>query len=100
TSHYLIMTANQNDHEGKIANALLTRQLSPVLNWGIAVSNERLNQSGTPIPGRTAQSATEYGAITNLQWQVGAHLALRFVYAYSSFGGVATNQVGVIASWT
>jgi hypothetical protein len=101
TSRYLVrVTANENDHETKIANALLTRQLSPVLKWGIGVNYERLNQIGTQIPGLTLQSATEYGAIANLQWRVGEHLALRFVYAYSSFGGVATNQVGVIASWS
>jgi hypothetical protein len=100
TTHYLVKTApNENDYNSKLANALLTRQLSPVLTWDIGVSYSRLNQIGTQIPGLTAQSATEYGAITNLQWQVGAHLGLRFVYAYSSFGGVATNQVGVIASW-
>ena len=99
TSHYLVKTANQNDYDEKIANALLTRELSPVLKWGIGVSYERLNPIGTQIPGLTAQSTTVYGAITNLHWQVGEHLALRFVYAYSSFGGVATNQVGVIASW-
>jgi hypothetical protein len=101
TSHYLVrVAANENDTESKIADALLTRQLSPGLQWGIGVSYQRLNQIGTQIPGLTAQSTTEYGAITNLQWQVGAHLGLRFVYAYSSFAGVATNQVGVIASWT
>jgi hypothetical protein len=100
TNHFLGMTANENDFDSKIANALLTRQLSPVLKWDIGVSYSRVNQIGTQIPSLTAQSATDYGAITNLQWQVGEHLALRFVYAYSSFGGVATNQVGVIASWT
>ena len=99
TSHYLITTTNANDSDMKIANAALTRQLSPVLKGDLVLSYERVNQIGTLAPGVTAQSSTGHGLIADLQWQVGAHLGVRFLYAYSSWGGVATNQVGVIASW-
>ena len=103
SSRYLLTNLNVNtnvhDYDSKGASALLSRELSPVLRWNIGVNYEHVNQTGTQTPGVPAQSATGHSAITNLQWQVGEHLGLRFVYAYSSWGGVATNQVGVIASW-
>jgi hypothetical protein len=99
TSHYLIATTNANDSEMKIANAALTRQLSPVLKGDLVLNWEHVNQIGTLAPGVTAQSSTGHGLIADLQWQVGAHLGVRFLYAYSSWGGVPTNQVGLIASW-
>jgi hypothetical protein len=39
--------------------------------------------------------------ITNLRWQVGQRLGLRFVYAHDSLsGGYTDNQFGVIVSYT
>jgi len=96
---YLIVTAN--DYDQKIASALLARKLSPVLNWNIGVSYEHLQQAGIPSSGGAGQSSKVLGAITNLQWQAGERLAVRFIYAYSSQRGVYTeNQFGVTVSWT
>jgi len=38
--------------------------------------------------------------MTDLRWQVGARLSLRFIYAYSKQSGAYTdNQFGVTADW-
>ena len=101
--HYVLTTAN--DRDVKQANALLIRQLSPVLIWDIGVSYQRQEQVGAPPPtGGTeivaGQTAKTYGALTDLRWQVGERLALRFIYTYSKQSGVySDNQIGVTASW-
>jgi len=65
----------------------------------------RYEALGTPSGsgGHTAvsgQSAKTLNALTDLRWQVGERLALRFIYAYSRQSSVyAENQIGVIASW-
>jgi hypothetical protein len=95
---YLIETVNDRDSE--IASAQLTRQLSPVLGWHIGVSYERNQQVGAPAPGVSTQSSKVVNAITDLNWQVGERLAMRFIYAYSRQSGAYTdNQIGVLASW-
>jgi hypothetical protein len=99
TSDYLVTTINATDNEIKLANAALTRVLSPVLRGDLVLSWERVNQIGTTPPGIPAQSGSGHGARADLQWQVGAHLGVRFLYSYTSWLGVSTNQVGVIASW-
>ena len=94
------VTATSNDRDLKIANALLTRQLSPVLWWDIGVTYQRTRQIGASSAGVPAQSSDETGALTDLNWQVGERLNLRFIYAHSHQSGTYTeNQVGVIASW-
>ncbi|MBV8876470.1 MAG: hypothetical protein JO158_02085, partial [Gammaproteobacteria bacterium] len=51
-----------------------------------------------PVP--TGQSSKTYGIFTGLRWQVGARLAMRFIYTFSRQNGVySENQVGVVASW-
>jgi len=101
---YVITTAN--NYDTKQASALLTRLLSPVLSWDIGVSYLRQQQVGAPSStGGTqtvaSQSAKTYGAVTDLRWQVGERLALRFIYAHSRQNGAySEDQVGVTASWT
>jgi hypothetical protein len=103
-SRYLINSVNDFDSKG--GTVRLTRLLSPVLTWNIAVSFQHNEQTGAPStangapPAVTGQSAKIYGALTDLRWQVGARLALRFVYAHSEQSGAyADNQIGVTADW-
>lgn len=110
-THYLLNSVGVSnsvpvsDSESKYVNVRLTRLLSPVLTWNIGVSYTRYQTLGTPPanagqPAASGQSAKTYGALTDLGWQVGTRLALRFVYAYSRQSGVyADNQIGVTASW-
>jgi hypothetical protein len=99
---YVMTTGN--DSNVKLANVLLNRQLSPVLILDIAVTYQNQEQAGaasstTPAQG-VNQSAKTLGALTDLRWQVGEHLSLRFLYAYSRQNGVySDNQIGVTASW-
>jgi hypothetical protein len=100
---YVLSTVN--DRNIKIANVLLSRQLSPVLSWDIAVSYQDLQQVGAPSSaGGTqavvGQSSKTVGAMTGLRWQVGERLALSFLYAHSTQQDVyRDNQIGVTASW-
>jgi hypothetical protein len=97
---YVIVTATATDRDLKIANALFDRQLSPVLRWDIGVSYERQQQINAPTVGVPAQSSDTVGALTDLTWQVGERLGLRFIYAHThQIGTYSDNQVGVIASW-
>jgi hypothetical protein len=97
---YLVATAAGYNLDTKSANALLARQLSPVLVWDIGVSFERREEPATQPSGVAVQSSKLWGALTDLNWQVGARLALRFIYAHTSWSGVySDNQVGVTASW-
>ena len=94
------VTATANDRDYKAGNVLLKRQLSPVLWWDIGVTYQRNRQIGASSAGVPAQSSDEIGALTDLNWQVGERLNLRFVYGYSRQTGTYTdNQIGVIASW-
>jgi hypothetical protein len=100
---YVLTTAN--DRNVKLATVVANRQLSPVLILDFALSYQDQEQVGTgPSTGGqivTGQSAKIYGALTDLRWQVGERLALRFVYAYGRQSGVySDNQIGVIASWS
>ena len=103
--YLLNSTSNVYDSNSKAANVLLRRQLSPVLSWDIAVSYQQLQQVAPPsTAGGTetvvGQSAKIFGAATDLRWQVGERLALRFLYAHSSQHDVyRDNQIGVTASW-
>jgi hypothetical protein len=100
---YVLTTVN--DRNVKTATVLLKRQLSPVLSWDISVSYQQQQQVGAPSSaGGTqtvgGQSAKIFGAMTDLRWQVGERLALRFLYAHSSQHDVyRDNQIGVTASW-
>jgi len=100
---YVLSTFN--DRNVKLANVLLTRQLSPVLTWDISVSYQDTQQVGAPSSaGGTqsvaGQSAKLYGAMTDLRWQLGERLALRFLYAHSIQHDVyRDNQIGVTVSW-
>ncbi len=95
------------DSDVKMAHALLDRQLSPVLNWSVGVTYDRNEQVGTPpasggVAIATGQSSKVLTALTDVRWQVGARLALRFFYGYSRQSGTysySDNQVGVTASW-
>lgn len=101
--HFLLNTFN--DLQSKSANVQLTRLLSPVLIWDLGASISHYEQLGTapanavePVP--TGQSSKIYGVTTGLRWQVGQHLAMRFIYTHSRQNGVyGENQIGVIASW-
>ena len=94
------VTATANDRDYKAGTVLLKRQLSPVLWWDIGANYERNQQVGAPSGGLPAQSADVISALTDLNWQVGERLNLRFVYGYSRQTGTYTdNQIGVIASW-
>jgi hypothetical protein len=100
---YVLKTVN--DRNFKTANVLLSRQLSPVLSWDISVSYQETQQVGVPSStGGTqtvgGQSAKIFGAMTDLRWQVGERLALRFLYAHSTqYDVYRDNQIGVTASW-
>jgi len=94
------VTATANDRDYKVAHALLKRQLSPVLWWDVGASYERNQQVSAPSGSLPAQSADVISALTDLNWQVGERLNLRFVYGYTRQTGTFTdNQIGVIASW-
>jgi hypothetical protein len=99
---YVMTTGN--DRNAKLANALLNRQLSPVLSLDIALTYEDQEQVGAATSTGGAltvgQSSKTYGALTDLRWQIGERLALRFLYAHSRQNGVySDNQIGVTASW-
>jgi hypothetical protein len=76
-----------------------------VLSGDVGVSFGRNEQVGTPSanggqPVITGQSANTWSVLTDLRWQVGERLALRFIYTHSEQQGVyKDNQVGVTASW-
>lgn len=90
--HYRINPTS--DRHVKDASALVGRQLSPVLNWDIGLEFARQDYA-------VGGSSNQVNAITSLHWQAGERIALRFLYAHSSFTphGYAENQVGVIASY-
>jgi hypothetical protein len=94
-----------NDRDVKMANALLKRLLSPVLSWEIGVTYQNQQQVGPSsstggAQGVSGQSSKLFTALTDLRWQVGERLTLRFLYAHSSQSGVyRDNQVGVTGSW-
>jgi hypothetical protein len=82
------------DYSTKQANVLVARQLNPSMNWDIGVSYEHNDyQLGV---------VHSINAITNLRWQLGHKVMLRFVYVYSSQGpnGYSENEIGVIASYS
>jgi hypothetical protein len=76
----------------KDANALLARQLTAVLNWDIGVRYDHADVTD----GRSF-NATQ--ALTDLRWQIGDRLGLRFIYAHTSYSGIGDNQVGVTVSY-
>ena len=81
------------NYDAKVASALFTRQLSPVMNWDIGANYEHISAaSGNP---------DSVNAITSLRWQVDPRLGVRFIYAHSAFSphGYAENQFGVTASY-
>lgn len=100
SQRYVTLTAATNDRDLKVANALFSRQLSPMLSWDIGLAYQRDQQVGAPSAGVPAQSSEVIGALTDLNWQVGERLTLRFTYAHSRQSGTYTdNQIGVIGSW-
>jgi hypothetical protein len=76
--------------ELKEASAVVARQLSPVLNWDVGLHVEHQDLAGGP----PANGNTE---LTNLRWQAGRKVTLRFLFAHSSYLGIRDNQVGVLA---
>jgi hypothetical protein len=99
---YVLTTGN--DRDIKLANALLTRQLSPVLRCDLGVSYQRQEQVGAPSSTGGTQTSgggsKTFGVLADLRWQVGERLSLRFIYAHSSQNGVySDDQIGVTASW-
>ncbi|HSZ89756.1 MAG TPA: hypothetical protein VK822_10340 [Acetobacteraceae bacterium] len=83
-----------NNADAKVASALLARQLMPKLNWDIGAYFLHQDTFDAPAFSTTSE-------ITNLRWQVGERLGLRFVYAHSSLSrGYTDNQFGVIVSYT
>jgi|SRR5580658_695898 hypothetical protein len=97
TDHYVENSTN--DVTSKFVSALAARQLNPVLNWDIGIRYEHQSyQTGT------INTTSE---ITNLRWQVGRKVELRFLYAHSNQNAHSNqspidyvdNQVGVIVSY-
>jgi hypothetical protein len=96
-SRYLLNSAK--DFDSKLAYVRLTRLLSPVLTWDISASFQYIEQVGAPSA-VTGQSSRAYGALTDLRWQVGERLALRFIYSHTEQSNAyADNQIGVTAEW-
>jgi hypothetical protein len=99
------VTTTVNDRNVKLADVLLTRQLSPALSGELLVSYQNQEQVGAASStGGTYtvadQSAKTLSAVADLRWQVGERLALRFLYAHSRQNDVySDNQIGVTASW-
>jgi hypothetical protein len=94
------VTTTANDRNAKLATAFFSRQLSPVLIWEIGASWERSEQAGTQPANVALQSSTLITALTDLRWQVGERLNLRFIYAHSRQSSTySDNQVGITASW-
>jgi hypothetical protein len=83
-----------NNTDAKVASVLLARQLAPKLNWDIGAYFMHQDTVDASAFNTTSE-------ITNLRWQVGQRLGLRFVYAHDSLSGRYTdNQFGVIVSYT
>jgi len=81
----------------QITSVFLTRRIGPTLKFDIG--GELLRQQYT-----TGGSSDTVYASTDLRWQLGRRLALRFLYGYSKQtpttpNGYTENQVGVIASY-
>ncbi len=88
------ITLPTNNSDIKLASVLLARQLTPKLNWDIGAYFQHQDTLDAPAFNTTSE-------ITDLRWQVGQRLGLRFVYAHSSLsGGYTDNQFGVIVSYT
>jgi hypothetical protein len=81
------------DVQIKTASALAARQLNPVLNWDVGVQYEHEDfETGGPL--------VITSVITNLRWQVGPKVQLRFLYGYSHQNpGYVDNQIGVTVSY-
>jgi len=77
----------------KVADALIGRQLGPVLN--LSIGAEFQHQDFAAVSGPLQQ----VNAIANLHWQAGERLALRLVCAHSALTPhrYAANQVGLLA---
>ena len=84
-----------NNRDVKVASALLSRQLSPVLNWEIGVDYEHQDFSSS------TGSLNQISAVTSLRWQLGQRLGLRIIYAHASLNPhfYTENQVGVTVSY-
>lgn len=82
------------DVHSKFVNALAARQLTPVINWDLGVRYEHQDYAEGGLLNTTS-------IITNLRWQVGRKVELRFLYSHSwqSPNGYIDNQVGVTASY-
>jgi hypothetical protein len=76
----------------KDVNALLARQLTAVLNWDIGVRFDHEDPNG-------GRSFNDTQGLTDLRWQIGERLGLRFIYAHTAYGGISDNQVGVLVSY-
>jgi len=91
---YIVTTAA--DSHGKNVSAFVARQLNPALNFDIGAGFTHTDFAA----GGYTNSVT---AITDLRWQLGRRLGLRFFYAYSIYTpspfGYLANQVGVLATY-
>src|SRR5215468_4071149 len=102
-SRYLLNS--DHDYDAKGAYVRLTRLLRPALTWNIGGGFQYNKQIGVPSanggpPVATGQTSKVYGLVTDLRWQVGSRLSLRFIYAHSEQSGAYTdNQIGVTADW-
>jgi hypothetical protein len=88
--HYPLMSIDNRNL--KVANGLLARQLSAVLNWDIGVSFYHEDPS-------TARPFNVREELTDLRWQIGQRVALRFIYVHSSFNGINDNQLAITAAY-
>jgi hypothetical protein len=109
SAYYKLTQANERDlvtppqnRDVKAATALLARQLSPVLNWDIGMYFQHQDLTavgGGPSTGAESGAANLTTELTDLRWQAGRRVTLRFFYAHSQSVGAHDNQVGAIASY-
>jgi hypothetical protein len=80
--------------QSKFVTALAARQLTPVINWDVGVRYEHQDYAQGGVLNTTS-------VITNVRWQVGRKVELRFLYAHAlqSPNGYTDNQFGVTASY-
>jgi len=93
SERYKVNPTSNRDIKG--ANALLARQLTPVLNWEVGLDYQRQNYNST------TGALNQISAITSLRWQLGQRFGLRFIYAHASLNPhrYDENQVGITVSY-
>jgi hypothetical protein len=99
SQHYRLTLSNERDlvtpsqnYNVKQAGVVVMRQISPVLNWDIGLHFLHQDQEN-------ARGASSTSGLTDLRWQAGRRITLRFLFAHSQYLGIRDNQVGLLASY-